>query len=281
MHLDVRHLGQKKIDKKIPFVRELAKNYAGIDPVYEPIPVRPVVHYMMGGVSTDKEGATKVPGLFAAGECACVSINGANRLGSNSLPELLVFGARVGRAAAEFASKHTAPSAAILAQAMDENRRLRKQLLEKTGGGERIATIRDEMQKAIENGAGIYRTGTSLVETVTKLRELQQRYRNTVLDDRGLTFNTELIAAMELGFMLDAAEAIVQCALHRTESRGAHQRTDFPKRDDEKFLAHSLVYRNADGSSRVEYLPVKITRWPPGERVYGEPSQTKDAQAGR
>ncbi|HEX8811270.1 MAG TPA: hypothetical protein VF742_04690, partial [Terracidiphilus sp.] len=210
-----------------------------------------------------------------------VSINVANRLGSNSLPELLVFGARAGRAAAEFASKHTVPSAAILAQAVDENRRLGKQLLERKEGRERIATIRDEMQKAIENGAGIYRTGTSLGETAAKLRGLQQRYTNTVLDDRGLTFNTELIAALELGFMLDVAEAIVQCALHRTESRGAHQRTDFPKRDDEKFLEHSLVYRNADGSSRVEYLPVKITRWPPGERVYGEQSQAKDAQARR
>jgi fumarate reductase flavoprotein subunit len=281
VHLDLRHLGEKLISTKLPFVRELCLKYQNIDPIKELIPVRPVVHYMMGGVHTDINGATPLPGLYAAGEVACVSINGANRLGSNSLPELLVFGARVGRAAAEFASKHTAPSAAILAQAMDENRRLRKQLLEKTGGGERIATIRDEMQKAIENGAGIYRTGTSLLETVTKLRELQQRYTNTVLDDRGLTFNTELIAAMELGFMLDAAEAIVQCALHRTESRGAHQRTDFPKRNDEKFLAHSLVHRNADGSSRVEYLPVKITRWPPGERVYGEPSQTKEAQAGR
>jgi fumarate reductase flavoprotein subunit len=281
VHLDLRHLGEKLISTNLPFVRELCLKYQNIDPVKELIPVRPVVHYMMGGVHTDINGATPLPGLYAAGEVACVSINGANRLGSNSLPELLVFGARAGRAAAEFASKHTAPSAAILAQAVDENRRLGKRLLEKTEGRERIATIRDEMQKAIENGAGIYRTGTSLVETVTKLRELQQRYTHTVLDDRGLTFNTELIAAMELGFMLDVAEAIAQCALHRTESRGAHQRTDFPKRDDEKFLAHSLVHRNADGSSRVEHLPVKITRWPPGERVYGQQSQAKDAQAGR
>jgi fumarate reductase flavoprotein subunit len=275
VHLDLRHLGEKLINAKLPFVRELCLKYQNIDPVKELIAVRPVVHYMMGGVHTDISGATPLPGLYAAGEVACVSINGANRLGSNSLPELLVFGARAGRAAAEFASKHTAPSAAILAQAVDEDRRLRKQLLEKTEGRERIATIRDEMQKAIENGAGIYRTGTSLGETTVKLRDLQQRYTNVVLDDRGLTFNTELIAAMELGFMLDVAEAIVQSALRRTESRGAHQRNDFPRRDDEKFLAHSLVFRNADGSSRVEYLPVKITRWPPGERVYGEQSQSK------
>src|SRR5215472_9671055 len=281
VNLDLRHLGEKLISTKLPFVRELCLKYQNIDPVKELIPVRPVVHYMMGGVHTDINGATPLPGLYAAGEVACVSINGANRLGSNSLPELLVFGSRAGRAAAQFASKHTVPSAAILAQAVDENRRLGKQLLEKKEGRERIATIRDEMQKAIENGAGIYRTGTSLGETAAKLRDLQQRYTNTALDDRGLTFNTELIAAMELGFMLDVAEAIVQSALRRTESRGAHQRNDFPKRDDENFLAHSLVYRNADGSSRVEYLPVKITRWPPGERVYGEQSQAKDPQAGR
>ena len=281
VHLDLRHLGEKLISAKLPFVRELCLKYQNIDPVKELIPVRPVVHYMMGGVHADINGATPLPGLYAAGEVACISINGANRLGSNSLPELLVFGARAGRAAAEFASKHSAPSAAIFAQAVDEDRRLKKQLLEKTEGREHIATIRDEMQKAIENGAGIYRTGTSLGDAAARLRQLQQRYTNTVLDDRGLTFNTELIAAMELGFMLDVAEAIVQCALHRTESRGAHQRTDFPKRDDEKFLVHSLVHRNEDGSSRVEHLPVKITRWPPGERVYGEQTQAKDVQAGR
>ena len=281
VNLDLRHLGEKLISTKLPFVRELCLKYQNIDPVKELIPVRPVVHYMMGGVHTDINGSTQLPGLYAAGEVACVSINGANRLGSNSLPELLVFGARAGRAAAEFASKHSAPSAAIFAQAVDEDRRLKKRLLEKTEGHEHIATIRDEMQKAIENGAGIYRTGTLLTDAAARLRQLQQRYARIVLDDRGLTFNTELIAAMELGFMLDVAEAIVQCALHRTESRGAHQRTDFPKRDDEKFLVHSLVHRNADGSSRVEHLPVKITRWPPGERVYGEQTQAKDVQAGR
>ena len=281
VHLDLRHLGETLISTKLPFVRELCLKYQNIDPVHELIPVRPVVHYMMGGVHTDINGATPLSGLYAAGEAACISINGANRLGSNSLPELLVFGARAGRAAAEFASKQTSPGAAILAQATDESKRLGKQLLEKTEGRERIATIREEMQKGIESGAGIYRTGTSLEETVARLRELQQRYTHVGLDDRGQTFNTELIAGLELGFMLDVAEAIVQSALHRTESRGAHQRIDFPKRDDDKFLAHSLVYRNADGSSRIERLPVKITRWPPGERVYGEKSHGKDASAGR
>ncbi len=272
VHLDLRHLGEKLINTKLPFVRELCLKYQNIDPVTELIPVRPVAHYMMGGVHTDINGATPLKGLYAAGEVACVSINGANRLGSNSLPELLVFGARAGRDAALWASEQKAPGSRVLAQAMDEQRRLEEQFLRKTEGRERIATIREEMQKAVEEGAGIYRTGTSLVEAARKLRELQERFQNVAIEDHSRTFNTEWIAALELSFMLDVAEAIVQCALHRTESRGAHQRTDFPARDDEKFLAHSLIFRKDDGSSRVEYLPVKITRWPPAERVYGTPA---------
>ena len=273
VHLDLRHLGEKLINTKLPFVRELCLKYENIDPVKEMIPVRPVAHYMMGGMSTDIHGATPLQGLYAAGEVACVSINGANRLGSNSLPELLVFGARAGRAAAHFASEQPGPTSAVLAQARDEQGRLVQQFLNKTGGKERLATIREEMQKTMEKCTGIYRNGNSLAEGAQRLRELQDRYPNIALDDRSLTFNTERTAALELGFMLDVAESMVQCALHRTESRGAHQRTDFPKRDDVKFLAHSIISRNAEGSSRVEYLPVKITRWPPGERVYGQPAQ--------
>jgi fumarate reductase flavoprotein subunit len=224
---------------------------------------------MMGGVHSDIDGATPLKGLFAAGEVACVSINGANRLGSNSLTELLVFGARAGRAAAALASEQKEPGGQILAQAMDENRSLER-FLGRTGGRERIATIRDEMQKSMENGAGIYRMGGSLAEAAESIRRLKERYGDVAIEDHSRTFNTELTSALELSFMLDVAETIVQCALHRTESRGAHQRLDFPKRDDEKFLAHSLVSRNEDGSSRVEYLPVTITRWPPGARVYGK-----------
>ncbi len=280
VHLDVRHLGEKLINTKLPFVRELCLKYQNIDPVKELIPVRPVVHYMMGGVSTNIHGATPLAGLYAAGEVACVSINGANRLGSNSLPELLVFGARAGRAAAEFASTQKESNGIILSQALDETKRLEAQFLEKTGGHERIATLREEMQKAMENGAGIYRTHSSLAEAAAKLRELQERFPSITLDDGSRTFNTELTAAVELGFMLDVGEAIVQSALHRTESRGAHQRTDYPKRDDEKFLAHTLIYRNADGSTHGDYLPVTITRWPPGERVYGQPAQAAQAKGG-
>lgn len=278
VHLDLRHLGEKLVNAKLPFVRELCQKYQNIDPVRELIPVRPVVHYMMGGVSTDISGATPLQGLFAAGEVACVSINGANRLGSNSLPECLVFGARAGKAAAEFASHQDSANGAVLAQAADEQRRLKTEFLDKTGGRERISTIRTEMQSTIESSAGIFREQVSLAAGLNKLMELQDRYLQINLDDRSHTFNTELETALELGFMLDVAQAIVTSALHRTESRGAHQRSDFPARNDEKFLAHSVLYRNSDGSSRVEYLPVKITRWPPGERVYGQQAQqTKHA----
>ena len=276
VHLDLRHLGEKLINARLPFVRELCLKYQNIDPVTELVPVRPVVHYMMGGVSTDINGATPVRGLLAAGEVACVSINGANRLGSNSLPECLVFGARAGKVAAEFASQAKPASGAVFTQAQEEEKRLESQYLRKTGGRERIATIRGEMQSNDgEASAGIYREEPLLREGTAKLRELQERYKDINLDDRSRTFNTELEAALELGFMLDVAESMMQCALHRTESRGAHQRLDYPERNDEKFLAHSLVYRNADGSSRVEYLPVTITRWPPGERVYGQQAKSK------
>ena len=278
VHLDLRHLGEKLINAKLPFVRELCMKYQNIDPARELIPVRPVVHYMMGGVSTDINGATPLEGLYAAGEVACVSINGANRLGSNSLPECLVFGARAGRAAAEFASRRKATNGAAVAQASDEQKSLEQQYLYKSGGHERISTIREEMQKTIESGAGIYREKGSLTAAAAKFRELQERFGKIGLDDHSHTFNTELISALELGFMLDVAESIVACALQRTESRGAHQRTDFPARDDQKFLAHSLVRRNSDGSLAVEYSPVKITRWPPGERVYGQEMAEKKAE---
>jgi fumarate reductase flavoprotein subunit len=270
VHLDLRHLGEKLITTKLPFVRELCLKYQNIDPVRELIPVRPVAHYMMGGVHTDINGATPLPGLYAAGEVACVSINGANRLGSNSLPELLVFGARAGRAAAEYASQQGEASPSVLLQAEDERRRLEKELLHRTDGRERIAVLREEMQKTMEESAGIYRNGAALEKAAGTLRQLQERFRQVGLQDHSRTFNTELPAALELGFMLDTAEAIVACALRRQESRGAHQRTDFPARDDNQFLKHSLVWRNADGSARVDYLPVTITRWPPAERVYGK-----------
>ncbi|RPH68329.1 MAG: fumarate reductase (quinol) flavoprotein subunit [Myxococcaceae bacterium] len=269
VNLDLRHLGERVINTKLPFVRELCLKYQNIDPIKEMIPVRPVVHYMMGGVHTDIHGATPLPGLYAAGEVACVSINGANRLGSNSLPELLVFGARAGRAAAEYASSQKEPGPAVVAQAEDERRRLVHDLLQRTDGRERIATVRDAMQKTMEESAGIYRSGPGLAKAADRLGELEEQARRIGLDDHSRTFNTELVTALELQFMVEVARTMVGSALKREESRGAHQRIDFPKRDDQRFLAHSLCRRAADGSCRIEYLPVTITRWPPGERVYG------------
>jgi fumarate reductase flavoprotein subunit len=271
VHLDLRHLGEKVINTKLPFVRELCMKYQNIDPVKELIPVRPVVHYMMGGVHTDINGATPLTGLFAAGEVACVSINGANRLGSNSLPELLVFGARAGRAAADYAASAKDPGANVIAQFKDEARRLERELLQPRKG-ERIADVRQQMQSAMEESAGIYRSGPSLRRGVENIRQLQERARNLQIEDQSRTFNTERVAVLELSFMLDVAETIVNSALQREESRGAHQRTDFPARDDHRFLAHSLAERQPDGACRVGYLPVTITRWPPAERVYGEAS---------
>jgi fumarate reductase flavoprotein subunit len=268
VHLDLRHLGEKLIEIKLPMVRELCMQYERIDPVKELIPVRPVVHYMMGGVHTDINGATPIEGLFAAGETSCVTINGANRLGSNSLPECLVFGARAGKAAAEYAASAKLPPAVVMSQADDEVRRI-DQLRSTDRGTERIADIREAMQSTMEDSAGIFRSGDSLTKGIDQLADMQQRLEHVQLSDETRVFNTELIAALELANMLDIAETILQSALQREESRGAHQRTDFTTRDDERFLNHALVYRDSDGSARIERLPVTITRWPPGERVYG------------
>jgi fumarate reductase flavoprotein subunit len=270
LHLDLRHLGEHKIESRLPMVRELCVKYEKIDPVREPIPVRPVQHYMMGGIHTDIHGATPINGLYAAGEAACVSINGSNRLGSNSLGELLVFGSRAGKSAVEYLANGSkrGNDDHVLALATDEERKLEQQY-GNNDGTERIAKVREEMQRTMESGCGIYRLRTTLVESANKLNDLKERATKLRLDDHGRSFNTQLTAALELGFMLDVAETIVHCALNREESRGAHQRRDFPKRDDTRYLAHSLVSRTGEGPPRVEYLPVVITRWPPGERVYG------------
>jgi fumarate reductase flavoprotein subunit len=266
VHLELMHLGEEKIDKKIPFVRELAKNYVGIDPVFEPIPVRPVVHYMMGGVDTDLDGATELPGLFAAGECACVSINGANRLGSNSLTECLVFGARSGRAAAQFAKgSSSGDERNALDQARSEEGRLER--LRGKHGGEKIAQIRRELNLATESGCGVFREEESMRAGLDTVVQLKGRYADIGLTDKSLIFNTEVVQALELGNMLDVAEAVVLSALHRRESRGAHTRTDFPTRNDGEFWKHSLVKFAADGP-RLSYKPVKKTRWELEERKY-------------
>lgn len=273
VHLDIRHLGEEVINERLPFVRELCRKYENIDPVQEMIPVRPVVHYTMGGIDTDLRGATTLEGLYAAGETACVSINGANRLGSNSLTELLVFGARAGRAAAEHAAQKKAFSSNLELQAIREGKRIEQAYFSgegKASESERIADIRQEMYQAMEDGAGIFRTEKSLRQSESIIKDLQDRLGRIVLQDHSYTFNTELVAAVELSSMLDVAEAIIQSALQRTESRGSHQRTDYPERDDENFLVHSMAYRTDDDKPRIDYKPVTITRWPPAERVYGQ-----------
>ena len=277
--LDLRHLGEKKIDKKIPFVRELAINYAGVDPVHELIPVRPVLHYMMGGIDTDVEGATSIAGLFAAGECACVSLNGANRLGSNSLTELLVFGARAGKGAAQFALDHEQINVAALeAQAQDEQQRISRDYINKSGGTQRIVGLRNAMHETMETNTGIFREETSLKLACDTLSELGERFHDVVLDDHTLSFNTELTAALELGYMLDVAQVLAHAALARRESRGSHQRTDYAHRDDEQFLKHSMAYFDPEtpSSPRIDYKPVTITKWPPAKRTYGADSGLKE-----
>ena len=269
VHLDIRHLGEKKINERLPMVRELAQSYAGVDPVHEPIPVRPVVHYTMGGIHTDLNTATSLHGLFAAGECACVSINGANRLGSNSLTELLVFGARAGQAASAFASANPlAGDSAVRDRAGAAEQRIRA-LFTREGGSETVSGLRKAMHDTIENGAGIYRSNASLEETCRELAELRLRYEKVQLQDRSNVFNTDLTSVLELGAMLDVAQAIAHSATSRKESRGSHQRLDHPERDDQNYLKHSLAtYRGAQ-PPEVSYCDVVITTSKPAERVYG------------
>ena len=269
VNLDLRHLGEAAIDAKLPFVRELSRKYAGIDPVHQPIPIRPVLHYMMGGVHTDKQARTPLAGLMAAGECACVSMNGANRLGSNSLTECLVFGARAGISAVTHAASAPKVNTSLVeAQAADEERRLAKTYLTNDTGTERVAVIREALQHSMEKGCGVYRVEATMKTCVDEVAALRERYKKVKLDDRHATFNTDLIGALELECMLDVAQAIVAGALNRQESRGSHTRTDFPARDDVKFLKHTLAHRGPDGAPRLDYSPVTITKWQPEERKY-------------
>jgi succinate dehydrogenase flavoprotein subunit len=269
VHLDIRHLGERKIDERLPMVRELAKSYIGVDPVHAPIPVRPVVHYTMGGIDTDIDTATPLPGLFAAGECACVSINGANRLGSNSLAEILVFGARAGRAAAAFAKANAAIGAkAANAAAAAAQARIRA-LFMREDATESVSGLRKAMNDAMESGAGIYRTERSLQDTCRIIGELRARHERVQLVDRSNVFNTDLIQVLELGCMLDVADVISRSALRRKESRGSHQRLDHPERDDEGYLKHSLATYRDEEPPAIRYRDVTITRSQPAERVYG------------
>jgi fumarate reductase flavoprotein subunit len=268
--LDMRHLGEKLINERLPFVRELATSYLGKDPVTDLVPVRPVVHYMMGGIHTDARAATPMPGLFAAGECACVSINGANRLGSNSLTELLVFGRRAAESAvAHLESGQARPGSTIaLADQSELAQAGIRDLFTRTDATESMAGLRREMMAAMEEHAGIYRTGAGLESACETLAMLRERYRRVELHDKSNVFNTDLLQTLELRSMLDCAEAVATSALAREESRGAHQRLDFTGRDDARFLKHSLARYDASGRPRIEYLDVVITKSQPGVRDY-------------
>jgi fumarate reductase flavoprotein subunit len=269
LHLDVRHLGEPVIDRKLPFMRELGREFLGIDIVTEPIPVRPVQHYMMGGVDTDITGLTPIEGLYAAGECANVGLNGANRLGSNSLPECLVFGAAAGRAAAQYVAERQPVGAnPIDSMLRDETRRIETTYLHKKGGNERMAVIREEMQKEMDAKAGVFRNREGLTQLVKDLGGLRDRFESIKIDDSSRTFNTELLSALELDFMLEISDTIAVSALAREESRGAHARSDFPERNDEKFLKHTLAYRTGDVAPRLEYKDVRILNFKPQARTY-------------
>ncbi len=274
VHLDLRHLGEAKINERLPMVRELSQSYVGVDPVHEPIPVRPVVHYTMGGIDTDINAATQVTGLFAAGECACVSINGANRLGSNSLTELLVFGARAGSHAAQLVTDAGARGAGADISSIAKRAEDRiLGLFRRTEGEETIPGLRREMNSAMEAGAGIYRSADSLETCVATMQEIRERYLNVVLTDKSNVFNTDLIEALELGSMIDVGLAMACSALDRKESRGSHQRLDYPERDDTNYLKHSLAHYSERDLPTVKYSDVTITRSQPAERVYGGTQQ--------
>jgi succinate dehydrogenase / fumarate reductase flavoprotein subunit len=264
--LDCRYLGRELILTRLPYIRDLALDVMNIDIIEQPLPVRPGMHYQMGGIKTDVDGATRISGLYAAGECACVSVHGGNRLGANSLLETVVFGRRSGRAASDYASQVTFASVNEEAIVAGEEARVRE-LFSRPPNGDRTAKLRWEMATTMDKYVGIFRDRAGLQTAIDTIRELKERYCRLPVDDHGRVFNTALVFHYELGFMLDCAEAIAVSALNREESRGAHWRADFPQRDDERWLRHTLTFYAPDGP-RIDYLPVTITRWQPQVRVY-------------
>jgi fumarate reductase flavoprotein subunit len=267
VHLDLRHLGEAKIVSRLPMVREISKIYIGVDPVYEPIPIRPVVHYMMGGIDTDITAATSLPGLYAAGEVASASLNGANRLGSNSLTECLVFGASAGRNAMAFAKGSSEGSEDALRREGEEEAARIVALRGKQKGGEKLSRIRADLHQTMESGCGVYRVQETMDETARTVAQLRGRYADIALEDSSTVFNTELVAALEMGNMLDVAEAVANSAASRNESRGAHTLRDVPNRDDQNFLYHTLCHFDPAGP-RLGKKNVTLGHWEPEERKY-------------
>lgn len=270
VNLDMRHLGEAKLRERLPQIYELAEKFMGINPVHEPIPVLPAVHYTMGGILAYGNTGSSLPGLYSAGECSSVGIHGANRLGSNSLTEIIVFGKVAGDEAAQYAKSVTISNPGALEKQADAAQVRALGLVNKPGGTEKIAVLRNEMAKSMESGCGIYRLATTMQTTCEKMGELRQRYKNLKVDDKSKVYNTDWLLAIELGYLLEVAEVIVHSAAHRKESRGSHQRLDgFEERDDVNYLKHSLAYFTGDGPPRIEYGDVKITKSKPGTRAYG------------
>jgi succinate dehydrogenase / fumarate reductase flavoprotein subunit len=266
VHLDLTHLGAERINKRLPLIREVSIKFLGIDPITQPIPIRPVAHYSMGGIEADIDGRTKAENIWAAGEVACHSMHGANRLGCNSTAECLVWGAITGRGIAEYLGPGVKLEAAPESRAREEEKRIFDGLLQQTGT-ENPAHIRRELRALMDRHAGVYRTGESMEEGLDKIAELRRRFRNIAIADKSRIYNSNLIRTLETENMLELAEALLFAGLARQESRGAHARTDFPTRDDEKFLSHSMVY-STGGTPRLGYKPVAITTWKPVERKY-------------
>jgi succinate dehydrogenase / fumarate reductase flavoprotein subunit len=276
--LDCTHLGAEVLETKLPDITEFARTYLGVDPVHEPVPVMPTAHYAMGGIPTNikaevlSDNDTVVKGLYAAGECACVSVHGSNRLGTNSLLDINVFGKRAGRYSVEYAN-----STKFVPLPEDPAKEVREMIerARSADGGERLAVLRKELQEEMDRNAQVFRTDKSLRSVAKTIHSLRERYKNIGIHDRGKRYNTDLLEAIELGFLLDIAEVVVASALNRHESRGGHMRDDYPDRDDENFLVHTMAYLTGDPKSAnvedhiaIDWKPVVITNYPPMERKY-------------
>jgi succinate dehydrogenase / fumarate reductase flavoprotein subunit len=267
VHLDLRHLGREKIMDRLPGIRQITVDFAGIDPISEPIPIQPAQHYSMGGIPTNADGETPLPGLYAAGECACVSVHGANRLGGNSLLETLVFGEKAGkRAALDVNGKKEAFNPMAFQKKSDEFHSSFRELFSRKKG-EFCFRLRDNLKTVMTHQVGIFRKESDLFSARERIRELKQGLGQISIQQKGLILNNEWIQFLELEGMLHVAETIVEGALARKESRGSHFRIDYPKRDDEHWLRHTLAFKTSEGV-RLDYKQVTITNYPPKERTY-------------